>query len=448
MRTGIAFLLLASAAIAQGVEEVAQRYLAEEEAAFGHYRRKEFGKAVAAFERQIAIFPQNPRPYYNIACCYALEGDAARAGTWLTLSIERGWRDARHLAEDGDFDLVRQSPEYIAGLATLKRARDLDPDPMPRIVPAPAAPSLRTAISASQIQEAAVRGMRRLYEQHEFRKRLFGVYDLRMAVLARYIMENGDALDAADAAAARVATAALYMAEAEGRGEPDRELREVGARYVLRTVEEFLRGYPGDPRLSGVLLARAVALETLGRDAEAIALLRTIRADHPAAAPNAEVQLCALLPAGDELKEVYAALKARYGDEERGLMRARLLCEGMPDLLDLDAAVAARVAAHEGLVAYVFVAAGDTESERLLKALPEASARFLPVVVCVDEDAADLESWLAEHGRSFPAIPRGAAAIDRVWLREVPAVVVAKKDGTVVAVNPDLPQLARLAASP
>jgi tetratricopeptide (TPR) repeat protein len=455
VRIPVALLLLAGLAFAQDAEEMARRYLAQEQQAFVHYRTKDYDQAVAAFERQIATFSDNPRPYYNIACCYALEGNAERAGTWLAIAISRGWRDARHLAGDPDFDKVRQSPEYIVCLARLKRARDVDPDPLPVALPpgsVPPAPSVSFALQLSQREERDLRRMEPLLGEHDYRKRLFAILDRRMAVLARYIIENGDARDAGDAAAARVGGAALYLQEAEGSGEPDPALRRAGAEYVLRTVEEFLRGYPGDPRLSGVLLARAAALEALDRADEAIPLLRVVRADHPERALQADLELAALLPPGDELRQVYEGLKERaeadLAPALRGrLMRARLLCEGMPDLADLDAGVAARIGAHEGLLAWVFVASGDSGSEETIKGLPAASARFLPVVVCVDRGTADAElaGWIEAHARSFPTIAHGAAAIDRVGLATVPLVVVARKDGTVVAVDPDATELAKLA---
>lgn len=449
VRFVLPLLLLAAAVAAQDAAELSRRFLAQEQEAFSHYHANDYATAVAAFERQIATYADNPRPYYNIACCYAREGNAERAGSWLAIAIQRGWRDARHLASDPDFDRVRQSPEYLVCLARLKRARDTDPDPLPgHIEPGsvPPAPSVSEAVAASQVQEKLVRDMRVLHDTHRFRKRLFEVFDRRMATLARYIIENGDAADAAEAAVARVGTAALYLGEAEGSGEPDRALREAGAEAVLRTSEEFLRGYPGDARLPSVLIARAIALRALGRVAEAVALLRVVRADHKAAAPRAEIELCALLPAGDELREVYGAAKERFG-KNGALMRARLLCEGMPNVLDLDPVAAARVDAHAGLVAYVFVAYGDTASERVLAALPAASDRFLPVVVCLNEDVqdADLDPWLKEHGRGLPAIARGGPAADRVWLNALPAIVVARRDGTVVAVEPDAAELKLLA---
>jgi tetratricopeptide (TPR) repeat protein len=423
----LALLLLAAAARAQDVQDLVERYLAQEEEAYVHYRAKDFEKAVAAFERQIATFAENPGPYYNIACCYALAGDADLAAKWLALSIERGWRDAVHMARDPDFDGVRQSAGYIACLAQLKRARERDPDPMPQVVPAPEAPP-------PPLSEEAVRVRRILYGEHACRKWLFDVYDRRMAVLARYLAENGDTAHAGVAAHMRVATAAAYLEEAEGQGEPDRALREVAANCVLRTAEEFLRSWPGDKRLPEVLLLRAGALAALGQEAEAIALLRTVRADHPAYALTAELALCEMLPPGEELKRA----RARLG--ERAPMRARLFCDGMPDLLGLDGAVAARVAMHEGLFAFVFVACGDLDSERRLKELPGTNDRLLPVVVCIDDEP-DL-AWLTKHAHVFPILMHGRRAIER--LGGVPAVVVAGKDGTVVAVNPDAAELERL----
>jgi hypothetical protein len=377
-------------------------------------------------------------------------------GTWLTLAIARGWRDAAHLAQDPDFDGVRQTPDYIACLARLKRAREEDPDPMPRVLApdsVPGAPSVRLAIAASQVEERSVRLMRILLDPHEFRKRLFAVLDRRMAVLLRYLIENGDAPDAGLAAVARIGTASLYLLEA---AEHERELRKAGGECVLSTVEELLRGYPGDPHLPQALLARATALEALGRDSEAISTLRTVRTDHPAVAVRAEIDLCALLPSGDELRQLFQGLKARAEHDEElarhlreRLLRAKLLCDGMPDLLALDALAGEKARMHEGLLAYLFVSCGDPDSERRLREMPMASANLLPVVVCIDEEpAGDVGAWLKEHGRSFPAIPRGAAAVELVWLRDVPAVVVAKRDGTVVAINPDAAELARLATGP
>jgi hypothetical protein len=174
-----------------------------------------------------------------------------------------------------------------------------------------------------------------------------------------------------------------------------------------------------------------MALRAIGRDADAVALLRTVRADHPAHAAYADGELCELLPAGDELKEA----RERLGD--LAPMRARLLCDGMPPLPGPDP----RVAAHEGLVAYVFVTSHDPESERRLAELPEAGPKLLPVVVCVDEEP-DLH-WLSDHARELPTIARGAAVRQR--LGGVPSTVVARKDGSVVAIDPDAEELARLA---
>ncbi|MHC4550183.1 MAG: hypothetical protein ACYTEZ_15540 [Planctomycetota bacterium] len=76
MRFRLVTWLLLGGAVAAQDKGVAERFLAQEEKAFVHYHRREWSRAIAAFEQQIAIFSGNPRPYYNIACCYGLQGDA------------------------------------------------------------------------------------------------------------------------------------------------------------------------------------------------------------------------------------------------------------------------------------------------------------------------------------------------------------------------------------
>ncbi|MHC4955860.1 MAG: tetratricopeptide repeat protein, partial [Planctomycetota bacterium] len=92
----IGLLVLASSAAAQKAQiqaTLGEQFLAQERAAFTLYEKKAWPDAVAAFEKQIALYADNPRPYYNIACVYALQGHADRAAVWLKLSIDHGWRN-------------------------------------------------------------------------------------------------------------------------------------------------------------------------------------------------------------------------------------------------------------------------------------------------------------------------------------------------------------------
>ncbi|MHC4819231.1 MAG: TPR end-of-group domain-containing protein, partial [Planctomycetota bacterium] len=198
----LALLLLAGGAAAQDAT-LAERFLRQEQAAFVHFGKKEWPQAIAAFEQQLAIFSGNPRPYYNIACCYALQGEAERAATWLRLSIANGWRDAAHLGKDPDFDGVRRSQPFRKCLVELKRARRQDPAALPRRIRpelVAGAASAQAILPDSLRAENQLQSQQDLLGEHQYRKQLFQIYDIRMARLTRYLAENGDAPDADEAA--------------------------------------------------------------------------------------------------------------------------------------------------------------------------------------------------------------------------------------------------------
>ncbi len=454
-------LLLATAATAQDAT-LAERFLRQEEAAFVHYNRKEWTQAIAAFEQQIAIFSGNPRPYYNIACCYALQGDGERAATWLRLSIEHGWRDAEHLGKDPDFDRMRQTEPFRQCLALLERARRQDPAPMPRRIPPEAvssASSARTILQASQLQESLLQPREDLLTEHQYRKQLFQLYDRRMAMLTRYIAESADAPDGDEAAEARVRTAMAYLVRATADDKWDRRLREIAARYVLACAEEFLRGYPTSPRLGNVRYWRAHALARLGRAEPAERALRALLADHGEGAPQARVELCALLAdhgSREDLRREYAAFTSRW--EERGALRggvriqlakARLLAEGIPP--DLVKTLRLPAAEGDAPLLYVFVSIHSVDCELRLKRVRELAqaGRVRPVVIGADTPrrASDEEilRWLETHAPGLPAIARGAAHFVDLWLSKVPTLLLVRKGGReVIAFDPTEQELDQL----
>jgi hypothetical protein len=447
----LTLLLLAGGAAAQDAT-LAERFLRQEEAAFVHYNRKEWTRAIAAFEQQIAIFSRNPRPYYNIACCYALQGNVERAATWLSLSINNGWRDAEHLGKDPDFEQVRQSKPFKRCLARLERARRQDPAPMPQPIPPEAvssASSARTILAASLLQENLLRPQEDLLTEHQYRKQLFHLYDRRMALLTRYLAENGDAADADEAAEMRVRTALSYLVRATGDAEQDRKLRDIAARYVLLSAEEFLRGYPCSPRLANVRYWRAHALARLRRPKPAERALRTLLADHGDAAPQARVELCALLAdhgsRGDLVRE-YAAFKKQWGDQPlRGTVRiqlakARLLAEGMPAAVAK--ALRAPAAGGEAPLLFVFVSIHSVDSELRLKRLRELAqaGRIRPVVIGADalQRASDeeVQRWLETHAPGMAAIARGTEFFRELWLFKVPTLLLVRDGREVLAFDP------------
>jgi hypothetical protein len=455
----LALLLLAGGAAAQDAT-LAERFLRQEQAAFVHFGKKEWPQAIAAFEQQLAIFSGNPRPYYNIACCYALQGEAERAATWLRLSIANGWRDAAHLGKDPDFDGVRRSQPFRKCLVELKRARRQDPAALPRRIRpelVAGAASAQAILPDSLRAENQLQSQQDLLGEHQYRKQLFQIYDIRMARLTRYLAENGDAPDADEAAEVRVRTAMAYLVQATGANEADGELRDVAARYVLRRAEEFLRGYPSSPRLANVRYWRAHALARLQQPEPAERTLRQLLADHGDASPLARVELCALLAdhgSREDLAREYKALMAKWGERVlRGTVRiqlakARLLAEGIP----ADMAKTLRAPAADGAapLLFAFVSIQSVDSEQRLKGLRELAqaGRFRPVVICADApqrtSEEEIRRWLETHAPGMPAIARGAEHFVDLWLFEVPTLLLVRDGGEVLAFHPTDAELAKL----
>ena len=432
MRLLFVVALLAAPAFAQ---DLGRRFQAQEEAAFKHYEREEWPEAIAGFQAQIALYADNPRPYYNIACCYARLGDAGNAATWLTQSIERGWRDAAWLAEDPDFAKVRASAEFKACVEQLKAARARDPDPVPRDLAPDSVPGAASAMAilrdaAAQLgflmRQEALRG------QHDFQKRLFAVYDVRRARLARYLRDHGDARDADLAAYERIRTSLRY-ADAGAR------VAAAARNQALADAEAFLRTYPTSPWLNDVRFLRAQALEY-----DPAALESLVR-DEPGD-DRVRIALCiryARAPINREaLRRHFAVIEPRLDPAARGpLMAARLLAKGMPDL-------GARPPSDRPHLFYCISIRDETAPARIAALRKLSQPRnFALVVVVIDSKRAvadvHLDAWLAKHTKGCHTIPRGSEAILKLWLSKVPTTILAKPDGTVLAVDPTDAELAR-----
>ncbi|MHC4934236.1 MAG: TPR end-of-group domain-containing protein [Planctomycetota bacterium] len=459
-RFAIWFLLLASAAHAQGTLSLSDRFGRQEAEAFTHYRAKAWDKAIAAFEKQIAIYSANPNPYYNVACCYALRGDAERAATWLNLAIHHGWRDLRHLQRDPDFKTVRETQPYKGCVLLLRRALLEDPDPLPRRLPPSSVPSASSAESILQTSGELVRAVERqgdLLAESQMRRRLFRAYDRRMAMLTRYLMENGDARDADLAALARVDTARRYLGTERAMAD-DRLVRAATA-HILAACEEFLRGWPGSPYLPAVLYWQGEALGRVeGKRALALDALQSLVRDHPKGdtALLAQVEVCAVLAElgrREDLEVEYRLLDAlAQGDLESSVeMRLRLakahaLLAGVRELAGLDQSgtVAGAIRSAEPVL-YAFVSPFDVDAEIRLASLVESKARM--VVVCVDyagsytED--EIGGWLKEHAADHPAVIRGRPLAEHLWIFRTPVVILARGE-KVMAFDPGKEEIAKL----
>lgn len=68
--------------------------------------------AVAAFRQQIAIEPNHPEPYYNLACVYSRHRMPGEALQWLARAIDMGYANLDQLEFDPDLDNIRNREEF------------------------------------------------------------------------------------------------------------------------------------------------------------------------------------------------------------------------------------------------------------------------------------------------------------------------------------------------
>lgn len=445
-------------------------FMQQERKAFANYNKQEWDAAVAAFERQIAIFGENPRPYYNIACCYGLQGDAERSATWLSLAVRMGWRDLNHVQSDSDFNKVRNSRGHQGCLEQLAQARRNDPEPLPRNldpVGMPLASSAAALLGSFRKQEQALDEMSGLLSEGAMRRKLFALLDEKRARLTRYLMENGDARDADWAAYGRVEAAEQYLKRARSGNAADKRLLDAAAALVLQMSDEFELRWAGSHLLGVIRLTRANALRRSGKAApeELQELYRTTARDFPdsSVGPRAMCELCAYeaeIGALSSLRRDYAELQRRWGRTPlfmgagRRLMKARLLVEGLPDLpeLDLDQNSIRDAGLQSRPLMLVVVATDSRVCEERLPALLKLAQKHEPggldtVVACIDDiERVPVDAtlrWMGVHARGVRQVPQAGALLTSLWIQRVPTVIVATASGRVLAVNPDDETLAR-----
>jgi beta-lactamase regulating signal transducer with metallopeptidase domain/Flp pilus assembly protein TadD len=79
---------------------------------FRFYHDDRYAEAGAAFEKAASLGFDRKRALYNAACSYALMDDAPRAISALERSFAAGWDDMEHVADDSDFDPIRNDPRF------------------------------------------------------------------------------------------------------------------------------------------------------------------------------------------------------------------------------------------------------------------------------------------------------------------------------------------------
>lgn len=81
--------------------------------AWCYKRTDQLEKSIEMMQSALQVSPEEPIVPYNLSCYYALAGDRDRALTWLqqALQMQGALRDM--LAEETDFDAIRNDEEFL-----------------------------------------------------------------------------------------------------------------------------------------------------------------------------------------------------------------------------------------------------------------------------------------------------------------------------------------------
>ena len=203
-----------AAATAQEIDVLGAR--AANQAAMVKYRKKDFGDALAAIRRAVALHPDNPRYQYNLACFASLAGE------------------------------LKTAREALAALVALP-----DPEAQRRVKKALTDPDLAAARQDPTIAELLQRGQptaERLQEADRWSPLLPGFAPLAV----------GKLLDGAEAAAARQL---LGPAPADSKCLPG----AVGAHRIFRVSGDLDPQRPGEERVYAALDSGVVVVDAKGQ---------------------------------------------------------------------------------------------------------------------------------------------------------------------------------------
>lgn len=85
-----------------------------ERLAWQAYSAGEYERAASEFHLSLRTKGVNPDALYNLACCYALLGEADLASRYLSLSVDNGFSNAYSLQNDPDFAELREAPDFAS----------------------------------------------------------------------------------------------------------------------------------------------------------------------------------------------------------------------------------------------------------------------------------------------------------------------------------------------
>lgn len=81
---------------------------------FSYHRQKEYTKAIAAYEKAVAIDARIPGLRFNLAKAYSVTGDVKRSAISLDSAISNGFGNYKMLDGDPELENLRKDPAYAA----------------------------------------------------------------------------------------------------------------------------------------------------------------------------------------------------------------------------------------------------------------------------------------------------------------------------------------------
>jgi len=81
---------------------------------------KQYKDSSSTFRAQGILQPQNPIPFYNVACVESLQGNLDEAILNLNTSIDKGYRNLAHMLNDEDLAGIRHTDQWNAVCSRLK----------------------------------------------------------------------------------------------------------------------------------------------------------------------------------------------------------------------------------------------------------------------------------------------------------------------------------------
>jgi Flp pilus assembly protein TadD/beta-lactamase regulating signal transducer with metallopeptidase domain len=88
-----------------------------------HHRDGDYDEAIAAFQKSIEQGHKEAAASYNIACGYALKGDADRAFEWLDRAMEAGFDVSEYIGQDDDLESLESDPRFAKYKQKAREAR-------------------------------------------------------------------------------------------------------------------------------------------------------------------------------------------------------------------------------------------------------------------------------------------------------------------------------------